>query len=577
MTGHAVRAMTPGGVVPAISLAVRITATDGDLANATPDAQPPTMPFTRLRIVRAASLALVASTFVVARAYATTPDTAHNPLDAALAGSVASNAIVNPGSNSSVPGGPGGYAFGCSNAVSLPPTVQASATRDGRGYWLVGADGGVFTFGDAQFYGSTGDVVLNRPVVGMTSTPDGRGYWLVASDGGVFSFGDAQFYGSTGDIALNAPVVGMTSTPDGRGYWLVASDGGVFSFGDAQFYGSTGDIALNAPVVGMTATSDGKGYWLVAADGGVFSFGDARFFGSTGNLVLNRPVVGITSTPDGKGYWLVASDGGVFNFGDAHFYGSTGDMTLNAPVVGMSATLDGKGYWIVASDGGVFSFGDSQFFGSLVAEAQALAPPSQCDQLWVQAINQARQAEGIGPMSLPSNWNYLTPEEQMLVAVNLERSARQIAPVEGLTDVLGASAEQAAASAADPALSASYSGYAVGLGDYQASKYDEGSIWSGSSPDEGVLKGIWLWMYDDGPGGFNVGCPGGGGAGCWEHRDILLGQVTGTSSTTTLMGAGWATGAAGWGASEAAVFADFSGGQPPVSFGWSSEAQFLTG
>lgn len=40
-------------------------------------------------------------------------------------------------------------------------------------------------------------------------TPDGGGYWLVARDGGVFSFGDARFYGSTGGIHLNQPVVGM--------------------------------------------------------------------------------------------------------------------------------------------------------------------------------------------------------------------------------------------------------------------------------------------------------------------------------------------------------------------------------
>ena len=28
---------------------------------------------------------------------------------------------------------------------------------------------------------------------GMAATPDGKGYWLVASDGGIFSYGDAQF------------------------------------------------------------------------------------------------------------------------------------------------------------------------------------------------------------------------------------------------------------------------------------------------------------------------------------------------------------------------------------------------
>ena len=48
---------------------------------------------------------------------------------------------------------------------------------------------------------------------GTTSTNtglNGKGYWLVASDGGIFSFGDANFYGSTGAIKLNKPIVGMS-------------------------------------------------------------------------------------------------------------------------------------------------------------------------------------------------------------------------------------------------------------------------------------------------------------------------------------------------------------------------------
>ena len=61
----------------------------------------------------------------------------------------------------------------------------------------------------------------NAPVVGMAATPDGKGYWLVASDGGIFTFGDAAFYGSEGGTQLVTPVVGMASTPSGNGYWLV--------------------------------------------------------------------------------------------------------------------------------------------------------------------------------------------------------------------------------------------------------------------------------------------------------------------------------------------------------------------
>ena len=38
------------------------------------------------------------------------------------------------------------------------------------------------------------------------------GYWEVASDGGIFSFGDATFYGSMGGHALNKPIVGISPT-----------------------------------------------------------------------------------------------------------------------------------------------------------------------------------------------------------------------------------------------------------------------------------------------------------------------------------------------------------------------------
>ena len=249
-----------------------------------------------------------------------------------------------------------------------PPTAALASTATtttgaGSGYWLAGADGGVFNFGVAQFDGSGGSLHLRAPIVGMATTPGGGGYWLVASDGGVFTFGDAVFHGSTGGLRLNKPIVGMAATPDGGGYWLVASDGGVFTYGDAVFHGSTGGLRLNKPIVGMAATRDGGGYWLVASDGGVFTYGDAVFHGSTGGLRLNKPIVGMAATPDGGGYWLVASDGGVFTYGDAVFHGSTGGLRLNKPIVGMAAT-PGDGYWLVASDGGVFTFGDAMFRGS---------------------------------------------------------------------------------------------------------------------------------------------------------------------------------------------------------------------
>jgi len=109
---------------------------------------------------------------------------------------------------------------------------------------------------------------LNKPIVGIASMPDGKGYWLVASDGGIFSFGDAAFRGSMGGTPLNQPIVGITSTPDGQGYWMVASDGGIFTFGDARSTarpGTSGSINRSSGCP-PTRPATGTGWWPPTED-----------------------------------------------------------------------------------------------------------------------------------------------------------------------------------------------------------------------------------------------------------------------------------------------------------------------
>jgi hypothetical protein len=188
--------------------------------------------------------------------------------------------------------------------------------------------------------GVTCPVVGACVAVGLSGTADtlvettAPGYREVAADGGVFAFGDAAFYGSEGGTTLNSPVVGIATDPTTGGYWEVAADGGIFAF-NAPFYGSMGATTLNSPIVGITATPSGAGYREVAADGGVFAFGDAAFYGSEGGTTLNSPVVGIATDPTTGGYWEVAADGGIFAF-NAPYYGSMGATTLNSPIVGIT-------------------------------------------------------------------------------------------------------------------------------------------------------------------------------------------------------------------------------------------------
>lgn len=96
--------------------------------------------------------------------------------------------------------------------AAAPADTAAPTCKTGSGYWMVSSDGGIFNFGDAKFFGSTGGTKLNRPIIAVIPTPTGKGYWLIADDGGVFSFGDAKFEGSTGDIKLAKPIIGAASS-----------------------------------------------------------------------------------------------------------------------------------------------------------------------------------------------------------------------------------------------------------------------------------------------------------------------------------------------------------------------------
>ncbi|HEX4128127.1 MAG TPA: MBG domain-containing protein [Acidimicrobiales bacterium] len=281
----------------------------------------------------------------------------------ALSGPNASNYSVGYTSASSdfqVTGGP----------VQTPPPVRT------YGYWLVGSDGGIFTFGSAQFYGSTGNIKLQRPVVGISPTANKAGYWLVASDGGVFAFGNAGYYGSIPGAglspagsglpnSLNAPIVGMVPSSDGAGYFMVASDGGVFAFGDARFEGSCpGRGGCSGTAVAVVPDASGNGYWLATQTGNVYAFGDATFYGAPGNQ--GSSVTSAVRTADGGGYWILLADGAVYAYGDAVSRGGpVGAVGGFNPASAIFSDADGGGYWVASAAGAVYAYGDAPNEGSM--------------------------------------------------------------------------------------------------------------------------------------------------------------------------------------------------------------------
>jgi len=266
-------------------------------------------------------------------------------------------------------------------AVTLPPVPPPPPPPPPApqpipdGYWLVGSDGGIFSFGSAAFYGSTGNLTLQRPVVGISPTADRHGYWLVGSDGGVFAFGDAGFFGSLpglgiapagsgGGHSLAAPIVAMVPSTDDGGYFMVASDGGVFAFGDARFAGSCPGIGgCSGSAVAVMPDATGNGYWLVTATGNVYAFGDAPYLGSPPNRGV--AVTSAVRTPDGGGYWVLFSDGALIPFGDARSFGSPAGTLGADKATAVFATADGAGYWVATAAGAVYNYGDATADGSM--------------------------------------------------------------------------------------------------------------------------------------------------------------------------------------------------------------------
>ena len=118
---------------------------------------------------------------------------------------------------------------------------------------------------------------LAAPIVGIVPTVDDHGYFMVGADGGVFTFGDAKFEGSCPGIGgCSGTAVAVMPDASGNGYWLVTNTGHVYAFGDAVDYGQP-DPQL-VPVTSAVRTTDGKGYWLLYANGAVAAFGDAPYF-----------------------------------------------------------------------------------------------------------------------------------------------------------------------------------------------------------------------------------------------------------------------------------------------------------
>lgn len=184
------------------------------------------------------------------------------------------------------------------------------------------------------------------------------------------------------------------------------------------------------------------------------------------------------------------------------------------------------------------------------------AASAACTDAVVQAINNARAAEGVGPLTLPSGFAQMAPAVQTFVVSNLERVDRGLAPAAGMVGTLNSASQTAANNDADPTL-ASWT-----IGTFNANTW--GSIWAG---DLNALAADYDWMYNDGwgpTGSYNLDCTSATASGCWGHRENILSPYGGEEVITGVA----STDQSQW-LSIAQIFVAGSGSYPAFTTSWS--------
>jgi hypothetical protein len=180
-----------------------------------------------------------------------------------------------------------------------------------------------------------------------------------------------------------------------------------------------------------------------------------------------------------------------------------------------------------------------------------------CVGTTLQAIANGRSHEGLPPMVLPSNWGQLSPEQQIFVATNLERTVRGLPPLTAMARTLDQAARQGAIEDSDISPP---SGFPF---------LEWGSNWAGAVGNP--LEAIYFWMYDDGAGSANIDCTPTNQTGCWGHRENVLLRLP---CTECLMGTGWDSGGYKGDPSMTELLVETSG-SPALDFTWGQESAYL--
>lgn len=274
-----------------------------------------------------------------------------------------------------------GLSFETPATLDLPRTYTAQRLRVTLRAMPVG---GGFTSADTDYRSGMREIAVG--LSNLTSAPNSlamaryylNGYWVIGANGQVFSFGQAPDPNNVPAMADHNPgitqhIIAAEGHPSADGFWTLEQGGKVHAYGASQFYGDASTVGVT-DFVDIGVTNTGNGYWLLRSSGGVYTYGDAgyligTFMGSstTGELPsggsgtdITRTASAICGHPTGAGYWITDYKGRVGNFGVAVNYG---EITPPLPASGypgaIECTSDGTGYWILWGNGQIFNYGSA--------------------------------------------------------------------------------------------------------------------------------------------------------------------------------------------------------------------------
>jgi len=211
-----------------------------------------------------------------------------------------------------------------------------------------------------------------------------------------------------------------------------------------------------------------------------------------------------------------------------------------------------------------------QFKTTAACGTSGVSDTAVCNTAIIAALNNARKI--LKMASLPSNFSLtafdkLNNDEQIFTIANIERTARGLAPIAGITVQLNNLALTAANAQKDPSTHLPLS--LTGGG----SAYDYGSNLA-----EGTANGMganYYWMYDDGLNSPNTECTTKNESSCWGHEDNILfryNAVPGCSKgpVSIVMGAAEVTTGGTWPPVITEIFMSDCGAVPTLYFNWTT-------